>query len=55
MSFLLRHPFEGEGQYCESWRVCRPTGNPTITGVFTMKIQCSYPRDCHHVAKLVSP
>lgn len=42
------HPFEGEGRYCQHWRVLvdRMTG----AGRLTMRDQCGYPPDTHPLA-----
>jgi hypothetical protein len=39
------HPFEGDGQYCQHWRVL--TDRMTMTGRLVMRDQCGWARDMH--------
>lgn len=39
------HPFEGEGRYCQHWRVL--TDRMTGAGRLVMRDQCGYGRDTH--------
>lgn len=40
------HPFEGAGQYCQSWGPVSLSGSPT-TGLVTFRSRCGYPREHH--------
>lgn len=42
------HPFEGEGRYCQHWRVL--TDRMTGAGRLVMRDQCGYPPDTHPLA-----
>lgn len=39
------HPFEGEGRYCQHWRVL--TDRMTAEGRLVMREKCGYSRDTH--------
>lgn len=41
------HPFVGGGPYCQSWGAAQTAGDPTITGMVAMRIQCGWPADTH--------